>query len=354
MYPVVVTENQKSIFDFLDYPVTVKATFVEAEEIDMNTDNNALVMFHDGAFELDVRVSSTENTVWLTLDQIASLFEKDKSTVSRHIKNIFSEGELECEATVAKNATVQIEGKREVQRFIEYYNLDVIISVGYRVKSKRGIAFRKWATSILNDYLIRGYAENKRFLEAQGKTIELQTRIISHLIDTDEEELMNVINQYTAALDLLDDYDHQSLVRPKGSRGYVQLSYEECISIIDSMKFSLSSAVFGTEKTEGALKGILGSVYQSVFGEDVYPSVEEKAATLLYFLVKDHPFNDGCKRIGATLFLAFLQKNGMLFSESGKRIIANGTLVAITLMIAESRPEEKDVMVTLLMNLLNA
>ena len=351
MYPVVVTENQKSIFDFLDYPVTVKTTFVEAEEIDMNTDNNALVMFHDGAFELDVRVSSTENTVWLTLDQIASLFEKDKSTVSRHIKNIFSEEELVKEAVVANYATTATDGKTYQ---VDYYNLDVIISVGYRVKSKRGIAFRKWATSILNDYLIRGYAENKRFLEAQGKTIELQTRIISHLIDTDEEELMNVINQYTAALDLLDDYDHQSLVRPKGSRGYVQLSYEECLSIIDSMKFSLSSAVFGTEKTEGALKGILGSVYQSVFGEDVYPSVEEKAATLLYFLVKDHPFNDGCKRIGATLFLAFLQKNGMLFSASGKRIIANGTLVAVTLMIAESRPEEKDVMVTLLMNLLNA
>ena len=351
MYPVVVTENQKSIFDFLDYPVTVKTTFVEAEEIDMNTDNNALVMFHDGAFELDVRVSSTENTVWLTLDQIASLFENDKSTVSRHIKNIFSEEELVKEAVVANYATTATDGKTYQ---VDYYNLDVIISVGYRVKSKRGIAFRKWATSILNDYLIRGYAENKRFLEAQGKTIELQTRIISHLIDTDEEELMNVINQYTAALDLLDDYDHQSLVRPKGSRGYVQLSYEECLSIIDSMKFSLSSAVFGTEKTEGALKGILGSVYQSVFGEDVYPSVEEKAATLLYFLVKDHPFNDGCKRIGATLFLAFLQKNGMLFSASGKRIIANGTLVAVTLMIAESRPEEKDVMVTLLMNLLNA
>ena len=314
--------------------------------------NNELVMFHDGVFELDVRVSAAENTVWLTLDQIAFLFEKDKSTVSRHIKNIFSEGELEYGATVAKNAIVQTEGTREVQRFIEYYNLDVIISVGYRVKSKRGIAFRKWATTVLNDYLLRGYAENRRLLEAQGKTIELQTRMIAHLTETDEEELMTVVNHYTEALDLLDDYDHQCLIRPNGNRGYVQLSYDECREIISSMKFSSSSDVFGTEKTEGALKGILGSVYQSVFGEDVYPTVEEKAATLLYFLVKDHPFNDGCKRIGATLFLAFLQKNGMLFSASGKMIISNGALVAITLMIAESRPEEKDIMVTLVMNLI--
>ena len=314
--------------------------------------NNELVMFHDGVFELDVRVSAAENTVWLTLDQIAFLFEKDKSTVSRHIKNIFSEGELEYGATVAKNAIVQTEGTREVQRFIEYYNLDVIISVGYRVKSKRGIAFRKWATTVLNDYLLRGYAENRRLLEAQGKTIELQTRMIAHLTETDEEELMTVVNHYTEALDLLDDYDHQCLIRPNGNRGYVQLSYDECREIISSMKFSSSSDVFGTEKTEEALKGILGSVYQSVFGEDVYPTVEEKAATLLYFLVKDHPFNDGCKRIGATLFLAFLQKNRMLFSASGKMVISNGALVAITLMIAESRPEEKDIMVTLVMNLI--
>ena len=312
-------------------------------------ENNELVMFHDGAFELDVRVSTAENTVWLTLDQIASLFEKDKSTVSRHIKNIFSEGELDREAVVANYATTASDGKTY---HVDYYNLDLIISVGYRVKSKRGVAFRKWATSVLNDYLLKGYAENRRLLEAQGKTIELQTRMIAHLTETDEKDLMDVINRYTEAFDLLDDYDHQCLVRPKGNKGYVQLSYEECKEIISSMKFGLSSDVFGTEKTEGALEGILGSVYQAVFGEDVYPTVEEKAATLLYFLVKDHPFNDGCKRIGATLFLAFLQKNGLLFTQSGKMVISNGALVAITLMIAESRPEEKDIMVTLVMNLL--
>ena len=316
----------------------------------MNVDNNTLVMFHDGSFELDVRVSASENTVWLTLDQIASLFEKDKSTVSRHIKNIFSEGELDREAVVANYATTAFDGKTY---HVDYYNLDLIISVGYRVKSKRGVAFRKWATSVLDDYLLRGYAENRRLLEAQGKTIELQTRMIAHLTETDEKDLMDVINRYTEALDLLDDYDHQCLVRPKGNNGYVQLSYEECKEIINSMKFGLSSDVFGTEKTEGALEGILGSVYQAMFGEDVYPTVEEKAATLLYFLVKDHPFNDGCKRIGATLFLAFLQKNGLLFNPSGKKVLSNGALVAITLMIAESRPDEKDIMVTLVMNLLS-
>ena len=178
-----------------------------------NIEKTSLVDFRDGAFELDVAVSATDNTVWLTLDQVSLLFEKDKSTVSRHIKNIFSEHELEKEATVAKYATVQLEGSRSVERLIEYYNLDVIISVGYRVKSKRGIAFRKWATTVLNDYLLRGYAENKRRLEAQGKTIELQSRIIAHMAEVDEEELMSVINRYTEALDLLDDYDHQCLKR---------------------------------------------------------------------------------------------------------------------------------------------
>lgn len=317
-------------------------------------DNTALVTFHDGSLDLDVAVSSSENTVWLSLDQISTLFEKDKSTVSKHIKNIFSEGELEKEATVAKNATVQSEGSRTVVRQIEYYNLDVIISVGYRVKSKRGVAFRKWATSILNDYMIKGYAENSKRLHALGKTIELQSRIIAHMAEIEEDEMTSVINQYTRALDLLDDYDHQCLMRPKGESSYVPLEIEECRSLINSMKFSLSSDVFGTEKTEGALEGILGAVYQSVFGEDVYPSVEEKAASLLYFLVKDHPFNDGCKRIGAALFLAFLQKNGKLYTASGKQVISNSALVAITLMLAESRPDEKDAMVSLLMNLLSA
>ena len=200
-------------------------------------DNTALVTFHDGSLDLDVAVSSSENTVWLSLDQISTLFEKDKSTVSKHIKNIFSEGELEKEATVAKNATVQSEGSRTVVRQIEYYNLDVIISVGYRVRSKRGVAFRKWATSILNDYMLKGYAENSKRLHALGKTIELQSRIIAHMAEIEEDEMTSVINQYTRALDLLDDYDHQCLMRPKGESSYVPLEIEECRSLINSMKF---------------------------------------------------------------------------------------------------------------------
>ena len=295
-----------------------------------------------------IRSMAQSNSVrWLSS---GGVLRKDKSTISRHIKNIFSDGELEDKAVVANYATTASDGKTYQ---VSYYNLDVIISVGYRAKSKRGIAFRKWATAILHDYLIRGYAENRRRLEAQGKTIELQSRIIAHMTEVDEEELVSAINRYTEALDLLDDYDHQCLKRPEGSKDYVPISYDECKAIINSMKFSLSSDVFGTEKTEGALDGILGSVYQSVSGQDVYPSAEEKAASLLYFLVKDHPFNDGCKRIGATLFLAFLQKNGKLFTPAGKQVISNGALVAITLMIAESRPEEKEIMITLVMNLLS-
>lgn len=332
------------------YNCTSRRNVVKDNNIPSNT---VLVTFHDGSLDLNVTVSSRENTVWLSLDQISQLFEKDKSTVSRHIRNIYSEGELEKEATIAKNATVQIEGSRTVTRHIEYYNLDVIISVGYRVKSKRGIAFRKWATGILNDYMLKGYAENRKRLQSLGKTIELQSRIIAHMAEIEEDELSSVINQYTQALDLLDDYDHQCLRKPKGDNSYVPLEVEKCRYLIDSMKFSLSSDVFGTEKTEGALEGILGAVYQSVFGEDVYHTVEEKAASLLYFLVKDHPFNDGCKRIGAALFLAFLQKNGKLYSASGRQIISNNALVAITLMLAESQPDEKDAMIVLLMNLLS-
>ena len=245
--------------------------------------NDKIVIYRteDGQTAIDVKLE--QDTVWLSANQMSTLFDRDEKTIRKHINNVFAENELERE-----NNThfLRVDG---VKQPVAFYSLDVIISVGYRVKSKRGVAFRKWATSVLNDYLLKGYAENRRLLEAQGKTIELQSRMIAHLTETDETELLYVINRYTEALDLLDDYDHQCLVRPKGSKEYVQLSYEECKEIINSMKFGLSSDVFGTEKTKGELEGILGSVYQSVFGEDVYPTVEEKAATLLYFLIKDYP-----------------------------------------------------------------
>ncbi len=231
-----------------------------------------------------------------------------------------------------------------------YYNLDVIISVGYRVKSQRGIAFRRWATSILKDYMIKGYAVNEKRLEILNKTIEIQSRMLATAYELDEKELLDVIEAYQNALSLLDDYDHGSISKPKGKKSVYRLTYEECRELIDKMKFE--SAVFGVEKEEGKLNGILAAVYQNVFGQELYPSIEEKAANLLYFLIKDHPFADGCKRIGATIFLEFLNKNHHLIID-GKKIISDSALVAITLMIAESRPEEKETMVKLVMNFLS-
>ena len=228
----------------------------------------------------------------------------------------------------------------------------MIISVGYRVKSQRGILFRKWANKILKEYLIQGYSINQKRISALNKTIEIQNKMLASSLNIEQEALVNVIEEYTKALDLLDNYDHQCLIKPKGNESIYKLTYFDCRTIIDSMKFKTTSSVFGVEKEEGKLNGILAAVYQNVFGQEVYPSLEEKAAHLLYFLVKDHPFADGCKRIAATLFLEFLNKNHALI-KGGKKIIANDTLVAITVLTAESRPEEKDVMIKLIMNFLD-
>ena len=238
----------------------------------------------------------------------------------------------------------------EVFKTINIYNLDMILSVGYRVNSKKGIVFRKWANKVLKDYMIKGYALNEKRLETLNKTIEIQSRIISSTLELDNDEVYKVVNEYTRALNLLDSYDHQSLIKPKGSNTLYRLSYEECRKLINSMKFN--SDVFGVEKEKGKLNGILEAVYQNVFDTEVYPSIEEKAANLLYFLIKDHPFADGCKRIAAAIFLEFLNKNNSLV-KNGHQVISDNALVAITLMIAESKPEEKEIMITLIMNLLN-
>ena len=314
---------------------------------------NEITIFETKDKAISIPVNVNSDTVWLSLDQMASLFQRDKSTVSRHVKNIYTEGELLKKATIAKIATVQNEGERSVLREIDYYNLDVIISVGYRVKSQRGTEFRQWANKILKDYILQGYALNQKRLEALNKTVEIESRIIAHLTDMETDEMLGVINSYTSALELLDSYDHQRVAKPAGSKSYQKLTVEECHAIISEMKFASESQIFGTEKEEGKLDAILGSVYQSVFGEDVYPTTEEKAANLLYFLVKDHPFNDGCKRIAATLFLTFLQKNGILKRADGSRTINNGTLASLTLLIAESMPEEKEIMTNVIMNILN-
>ena len=256
------------------------------------------------------------------------------------------------EVVVAKFATTTQHGaikEKQQTHMVEYFNLDVIISVGYRVKSPNGIIFRKWATSILKDYMIKGYSINQKRLDALNKTIEIQSRMLASSLDIDAKEVLSVIDSYSNALSLLDDYDHGTLSKPKGKNSIYELTYKECKDLIDSMKFN--SSVFGIEKEKGKLEGILAAIYQNVFGEELYPSIEEKAANLLYFIIKDHPFADGCKRIGASLFLEFLNKNNHLIID-GKQIISNSALVAITLMIAESRPEEKETMVRLVMNFL--
>lgn len=313
-----------------------------------NMDKFDLVRFTDNDFELDVRADSENETVWLTQDDMVVLFERDKSVISRHLRNIFTEGELEKNRVVAKNATTASDGKTYD---VIYYNLDVVISLGYRVKSQRGIAFRRWALRILKDYLIKGYAINQKRLIALNKTIEIQTRMLSYSLNIDKEELRKVINEYTRALDLLDEYDHQTLTKPKGSHSNYIMTYQEAREIIDSMKFNEMSTVFGIEKEKGKLNGIIAQVYQNVFGQELYPSVEEKAAHLLYFLVKDHPFADGCKRIAATLFINFLYKNGILI-KNNRQIISNEALVAVTILTAESNPDEMDIIINLISNLL--
>lgn len=304
-----------------------------------------IVKFIDNEFEIDVRTDRENDTVWLSQEQIAKLFGKARSTITEHINNIFKDKELD------ENTSVGFSDESTNHRPSKYYNLDVILSVGYRVNSKRGIAFRRWANKILKEYLIQGYSINEKKINYLNKTIEIQNKILASSLNIDEVSLVNVVNEYTKALDLLDDYDHQCVSKPNGRKTIYKLEYNECRKIIDSMKFSDTSQVFGVEKEQGKLNGIFAAIYQDVFGQEVYPSLEEKAAHLLYFLVKDHPFVDGCKRIAATLFLEFLNRNNALV-KSGKMIISNDTLVAITVLTAESKPEEMEVVIKLIMNFL--
>lgn len=308
-----------------------------------------LVKFEDNDFVLDVRADFENDTLWLTQDEISLLFGRDKSVIARHINNIYKEHELDEKSTIAKNATVPTTRKRKYETSL--YNLDIIISVGYRVKSKRGILFRRWANKVLKDYLIQGYAVNQKQLDNLNKVIDIQNRMLAYSLDMDKETLSNVINEYTKALDLLDSYDHQTLEKPKGQSSDYVLTYQEARYIIDLMKFGERSSVFGVEKEKGKLEGILGQVYQNVFGKELYPTIQEKAAHLLYFLVKDHPFADGCKRIAATLFINFLYRNNALY-RNNKQVISNEALVAITILTAESNPNEMETIVKLIMNLL--
>ena len=317
----------------------------------INMDKYELVRFTDNGFELDVRADSENETVWLTQEEMALLFGVDRTRIVRHLNAIYKDGELPEKSTCAENAQVQFEGKRKVKRIIKLYNLDMIISVGYRVRSHRGIAFRRWANEVLKGYLIQGYAINQKRIETLNKVVDIQNRMLAYSLDIDKTELVKVIDSYTRALDLLDSYDHQTLSKPKGTKSDYVMSYEEAREIIDSMKFNEMSNVFGVEKEQGKLNGIIAQVYQNVFGQELYPSLEEKAAHLLYFLVKDHPFADGCKRIAATLFINFLYKNNHLY-RNNTQIISNEALVAITILTAESNPQEMDIIIKLIMNLL--
>ena len=308
--------------------------------------NNEIVLFEakDGKVALPVQVNA--ETVWLTQAQMAQLFDKDRTVIGRHIRNAIAEGEIDAETMCAKFAHM---GKDSDQTYwTEVYNLDVIISVGYRVHSQRGVEFRRWATKVLKEYLVRGVAVNKHRLKQLGMAVEVMKRVSASL---DAEQVLDVVQTYSAALDLLDGYDHQTVAKPKAKGRSVELTYEECRKFIDAMKFSSASALFGNEK-DGSFKSALGAVYQSFGGKDLYPSAQEKAANLLYLVTKNHGFSDGNKRIAAGLFLYFLKRNRLLLRKDGSKRIADHTLVALTVMIAESKPAEKEMMVNLVMTFL--
>ena len=308
-----------------------------------------LVIFEtkDHAVKLEVPVN--EETVWLNRQQMAELFDRDVKTIGKHINNAFLE-ELDKQVVVAKFATTTQHGAIENKtptHMVEFYNLDVIISVGYRVKSKRGVEFRKWANSVLKQYILQGYAVNNHRIAQLGEVIKIMKRTEDSL---DGKQILSVIEKYSDALEMLDSYDHQTMTRPKGNPATYTLDYEECMQVISQMRVGNESELFRKEKDD-SFRGSIGNIYQSFGGQELYPSLEEKAAHLLYFVTKNHSFLDGNKRIAAAMFLYFLDKNGVLFVD-GKKLIENHTLVALTIMIAESKPVEKDMMITVIMNCL--
>ena len=304
----------------------------------------------DGQTQIDVRLEN--ETVWLTQAQMAELFETDRTSIVRHINNIYRVDELEREATCAKIAQVQTEGNRQVTRTIPYFNLDMIISVGYRVNSKRGVKFRQWANRVLKEYLVKGeqIGELRQLVGMLGRTLQNQA-----VISTDETTaLFEVVTDYTYALDTLDNYDYERLAIDKTTKQEkFHATYENAMEAINGLREKFGgSTLFGNEKDE-SFKSSIGQIYQTFGGDELYPSVEEKAAMLLYLVTKNHSFSDGNKRIAATLFLWFLNNNGILYREDGSKRLADNTLVALTLMIAESKTEEKDVMVKVVVNLIN-
>lgn len=308
---------------------------------------SSIVLFEsaDGEVRLDVAVDAGKDEIWLNRSQMSLLFDRDIKTIGKHIANALKE-ELEDspKPVVAKFATTASDGKSYQ---VEYYNLDVIISVGYRVKSQRGVEFRRWATDVLRRYIVEGRAENEKRLAQLAQVISVMERLPQEI---GAAQILEIVKSYAPALDLLDDYDHQRLARPDGSKGVYVLSYEECRDLIGNLRFVGESDIFGVEKDD-SFHSSIAAIYQSFGGQEIYPSVQEKAANLLYFVVKNHSFHDGNKRIAASLFLYFLDRNGLLY-EDGRKLIGDDALVATTIMIAESRPDEKEAMVSLVMNFL--
>ena len=313
----------------------------------MDGKKNEIILFENQGVKLEVNLK--DETVWLTQSQMSELFAKVKSTINEHIKNIYTQGELKESETMTKFGNSEFSDKPT-----NYYNLDIIISVGYRVNSKRGIAFRKWATNVLKDYMLKGYAVNQKrleYLEKTVKLIDIANRMDERLEGNDAKEILRVIGDYSKALNLLDDYDHRTLVKIGGKLDDRKIEYVDCIDIINKLRFNSESTLFAVERDKG-LESIIGNIYQTFGGHDVYKSIEEKGSNFLYLIVKNHVFADGNKRIAATLFIYFLNFYGILY-KNGQQIIDNNTLAALTLLIAESNPKEKEVIIDLVMNFLN-
>lgn len=307
---------------------------------------NEIILFENQGVKLEVNMK--DETVWLTQEQMAQLFAKDRTVITRHINNIFKDGELDEKSNVQKMHFANSD------KPVSLYNLDVIISVGYRVKSKNGVIFRKWANKIIKDYLLKGYAVNQKrleYLEKTVKLIDIAGRIDSELNEAEAKEIIKVINNYKDALNLLDDYDHKRIPKPNGTINNKMITYEECKRVISKLKFNGDSDLFALERDKG-LQAIIGTIYSSFDGKDLYPTIEEKAANFLYLITKNHSFIDGNKRIAATLFIYFLDFYNILYIGYDQ-VIDNNTLVAITILIAESDPKEKDVLIDLVMNFLS-
>ena len=323
--------------------------------------HQAIEIYRSDSGDIELKVRLDGDTVWLSQSQMALLFGVDRTVIVRHIGNIYKSEELDRAATCAKNAQVRTEGKRAIKRIVPFYNLDMIISVGYRVNSKNATKFRQWATGVLKQYLVKGYAVNERLQAAHYEELKGLVRVMARAIEHRDEgqgsetsDIISTVRDYVYALDTLDRYDNQQLsIGDTTAQASFRATYESAMEVIALLRGRFASGSLFANEKDNSFRSSIGQIYQTFDGQELYPSVEEKAAMLLYLVVKNHSFTDGNKRIAATLFLWFMEKNGLLYRKDGSKRIADATLVALTLMIAESRLEEKDMMVRVVVNLIN-